>query len=131
MLVVVDASAVVHMLLSGRDGPLGGHQLAAPPLLGSEVTSVISELAWRAEIPRDRARAAVRRLGSASIRYERPVKLYERAIDIAEALGWAKTYDAEYIALAELLNVPLVTLDDRLRRRAADIVTILAPTELK
>ena len=33
-------------------------------------------------------------------------------------LGWAKTYDAEYVALAQLIGCRMVTLDARLRRGA-------------
>ena len=43
---------------------------------------------------------------------------------------WAKTYDAEYLALARLLRCRLLTLDGRLRRRAASVVEIVGPTEL-
>ena len=131
MRAVVDASVVAHVLLSDNLGPLAGHELTAPPLLASEVTSVISEMAWRTEIPRDQARAVVRQLGSLKIRYERPADLHERALELAEALGWAKTYDAEYIALAEMIDAPLVTLDERLRRQAGDVVSIVAPGALR
>ena len=49
---------------------------------------------------------------------------------IADAAGWAKTYGAEYVALASILSVPLVTLDLRLRRGAARYVTTMSPDEL-
>jgi predicted nucleic acid-binding protein len=37
---------------------------------------------------------------------------------IADSFGWSKTYDAEYLALALLLDAVLVTLDRRLQRAA-------------
>ena len=46
-------------------------------------------------------------------------------------MGWAKTYDAEYLALAELLDCRFVTLDARLHRGAARLGFVLSPTELK
>ncbi|MGI8829736.1 MAG: hypothetical protein ACR2I5_08225 [Candidatus Limnocylindria bacterium] len=48
----------------------------------------------------------------------------------AEQLGWAKTYDAEYVALAQLLGCRLLTRDDRLRRGAARVLECIGPSEL-
>jgi predicted nucleic acid-binding protein len=48
------------------------------------------------------------------------------AWSIADDLGWAKTYDAEYLALASLLRSGLVTLDRRLRS-AAERLGIATP----
>jgi predicted nucleic acid-binding protein len=45
-------------------------------------------------------------------------------------LGWAKTYDAEYVALARLLGCRLVTLDARLRRGADRLGFVISPDEL-
>jgi len=45
-------------------------------------------------------------------------------------MGWAKTYDAEYVALARLLSCRLVTLDARLRRGADRLGFVVAPQEL-
>jgi hypothetical protein len=42
----------------------------------------------------------------------------DRGWKLAEEFGWAKTYDAEYVALAKLNNCRLVTVDGRLRRGA-------------
>jgi predicted nucleic acid-binding protein len=57
-------------------------------------------------------------------------RLAATAYGIATDLGWAKTYDAEYIGLARLLGCRLVTLDARLARGAGRIAEIVAPTEL-
>ena len=40
---------------------------------------------------------------------------------------WARTYDAEYVALAHLLSSRLLTLDARLRRTASRLVEVLGP----
>lgn len=50
--------------------------------------------------------------------------------DIASELGWAKTYDAECVALARDLEYTLVTLDERLKRGTGRIVPIIGPGEL-
>jgi hypothetical protein len=52
------------------------------------------------------------------------------AWSVADELGWAKTYDANYVALARLLRCRLVTLDARLRRGAARHGFVVGPTEL-
>lgn len=52
------------------------------------------------------------------------------AWQVADDAGWAKTYDAEYVASAAELDCPLVTLDARLRRAARRFVEALAPADL-
>ena len=59
-----------------------------------------------------------------------PAQLYQEAFVLAVRLGWAKTYDAEYVALAKLLACPLLTADTRLRRGAARIIQTMAPKDL-
>ena len=123
MLFVVDANVVVQVVIAGGDlGPLAGHELLAPPLLRAEALSSISELTYRAEIPPEAARAAALRLAGVAIRLDRPDGLDERAWDVSRSLGWARTYDAEYVALALIHEVPLLTLDARLRRGAGHLV---------
>ena len=104
--------------------------LVAPPLLWSEVPSVLHELAWRGTISRQLAWDGLGRLLSAPIAARRPSRLSSEAWRIADELGWAKTYDAEYVALARLLNCRLLTVDARLRRGASGVVEILGPAEL-
>jgi predicted nucleic acid-binding protein len=48
--------------------------------------------------------------------------LRRRAWDIADQLGWASTYDAEYVALTQLQADALVTLDSDLARRVDGLV---------
>lgn len=131
MRLVVDASVIVQVSLAGGSlGPLVGHDLIAPPLLMSEVTSVLCEMTHRGEVPHDQARVAVGMLDSLPVRYERPDGLTERAWDLARSLGWAKSYDAEYVALALILEASLLTIDERLRRGVRHIVPMPTPAEL-
>lgn len=56
----------------------------------------------------------IRLLGDAVLR--------RRAWEVADQLGWADTYDAEYVALTQLQADALVTLDKELARRVKGLV---------
>jgi predicted nucleic acid-binding protein len=128
---VVDASVVLQVLLAGGGlGPLRGHTMHGPALLPSEVTSALRELVWRGDAPEAAATSALGSLGELPIEHEAPGSLAIEATSIAARLAWAKTYDAEYVALASRLKCPLLTLDARLRRGAADLIEVLTPLDL-
>jgi len=128
---VIDASAAVQASLPSQGfALLEREELVAPALLWSEVPSVLHEMAWRGSLSRALGRDALERFLTAPIAAKRHARLTREAWRIADELGWAKTYDAEYVALARLLSSRLLTLDARLRRTAARVVEILGPTEL-
>jgi predicted nucleic acid-binding protein len=108
----------------------GSEALVAPPLLWSEALSAIRELRWRREISDDLAARAFDALLRAPVRRRVPHQLYREAWRVADKLGWAKTYEAEYVALARILGCRLLTLDDRLRRGAERFVDIVGPHDL-
>lgn len=56
--------------------------------------------------------------------------LRRRAWDLAEELGWASTYDAEYLALTQLQADAFITLDAKLARSARAVVTVASIDEL-
>jgi predicted nucleic acid-binding protein len=134
---VVDASLVVELALD-RLGEQAGHllgrdqELVAPCLLWSEVPSAINEIAFRGEISHALADGALERFlsGKLSVGERRHAELTSTALGIAAELGWAKTYDAEYLALARLLDTRVVTLDLRLRRGAERLGLVVTPNEL-
>ncbi len=131
MLLVVDASVAIQVSIAGVGlGRLESHELIAPPLLASEVTSTLSEMAYRGEIPPEQARRAMMAAHQLGIREERTESLHRDAWDLARALGWAKTYDAEYVVLARRLGVPLVTIDARLRRGVGHLVEMPLVSDL-
>lgn len=105
-------------------------QLVAPLLLWSEVTSALHEALWRGDLDEPRALAALAALGAAPIRPRAEPGLVRAAWLVADEFGWAKTYDAEYVALARLLHCRLVTVDERLRRATDRLGFVVSPTEL-
>lgn len=130
-MLVLDASVAVVACLRG-DGfaELGREQLVAPALMWSESRSALHELLWRGEIVPEDAASAQARLERSPVERRNDERLGEEAWRIADELGWAKTYDAEYVALARLLGCRLVTLDERLRRSADRLGFVVSPTEL-
>ena len=108
----------------------GSEDLVAPALLWSEASSAIHELRWRREISEELAATAFEALLSAPVSRREPQRLRREAWRIADDLGWAKTYDAEYVALAHILGCRLFTVDDRLRRVAVRVVEVVGPRDL-
>lgn len=105
-------------------------ELIAPHLLWSEALSVLRESVWRGVVPAAEAERVRVRLSTLPITAQAPSDLRDRAWSVAVRLGWAKTYDAEYVALAEIEETRLLTLDARLQRGAARLVTVIGPTEV-
>ena len=76
----------------------------------------------RGELAADTARERLARIQRLPIRLLGDAVLRRRAWDLAEQLGWASTYDAEYVALTQLQADALVTLDAKLARSVDGIV---------
>jgi predicted nucleic acid-binding protein len=119
---VVDAGAVIH-LASAAIEVSDAHELLAPTLLRSQTLSALHEAVQRGEIPADVARDHLTRIGRMQIRLLGDAVLRRRAWDLADRLGWATTYDAEYVALTQLQADAFVTLDADLARRVEGVVT--------
>lgn len=130
-MLVIDASAALYLLAS-EDGvePLAGSELAAPALLWSECTSVLNEMRWRGELSEALASTVFERLLAAPITRRADDGIYAGARELAKELGWAKTYDAEYVALARMLGANLLSRDERLRRGAGRLVTVVGPDDV-
>jgi predicted nucleic acid-binding protein len=118
---VVDASAVLHLASEGIEVP-GKHKLLAPTLLRSQTLSALHEAVQRGEISADLARAHLGRIGRMPIRLLGDAVLRRRAWEVADQLGWASTYNAEYVALTQLQAEALVTLDADLARSVKGII---------
>ena len=127
---VIDASATTTICLTAARFDLVRDDLQAPILLRSEVLAAIQGMQWREEISSELAEIAVARLLEAPIRFVRRSEVLREARRLALSLGWAKTYDAEYVALARLAQEPLLTIDERLARRVRDLVDVRMPADL-
>ncbi len=130
-MLVLDACVVIHACRA-RDGfgPLKDHDLHAPVLMWSEARSAICEARWRREITLEDAVTMLQRLEDAPVRRRDYATSGREAWNIAAELGWAKTYDAEYIALAKILGCRLVTTDGRLWRGAKRLGIVITPEEI-
>lgn len=130
-MLVVDASvALAASFHSEGFAEFGVERLVAPPLMWAEARSSLHELLWRKEISPAGAEITRTRVESCPVESRTHARLGEEAWRIAGDLGWAKTYDAEYLALALLLKCHVVTLDARLRRGADRLGLVVAPHEL-
>ena len=118
---VVDAGAVLHLASEGAEVPKV-HKLLAPTLLRSQTLSALHEAVQRGEIPADVARDQLKRIARMPIRLLGDAVLRRRAWDLADQLGWASTYDAEYVALTQLQADAFITLDAELARSVEGIV---------
>lgn len=119
MTLVVDASAVAAALVDeGPDGrwaeqALGAGPLVAPHLLLVETASILRRASLAKQLSDAVAALAHREL------LMLPVELFpydlvaERVWELRKTVS---SYDAWYVALAELLDAPLATLDHRLSR---------------
>ncbi len=129
---VVDASAAVYLAsMHTTPAALDRFACVAPPLMWSEALSTLVEATHRGAIPAaelDRAVGRLEALPVASSAVDAGHR--RRSLDLARSLGWAKTYDAEYVALAQHLGCPLLTVDRRLMRGARGLVELIGPESL-
>ena len=119
---VVDCGVVLH-LASEEIDVSDEHELLAPTLLRSQTLSALHEAVHRGELDADVALDRLDRIWAMKIRLLGDAVLRRKAWRLAEQLGWAETYDAEYIALTQLQADAFVTRDAQLARQVDGIVT--------
>jgi len=98
------------------------HKLLAPTLLRSQALSTLHEAVHAGKLSREVARERLARVNRLPIRLLGDAVLRRRAWDLAGRLGWAETYDAEYVALTQLQADAFVTSDPELARRVEGVV---------
>jgi predicted nucleic acid-binding protein len=119
-MIVLDASAVIALLLGVHGAARvraeigkAGQTLHAPHLLDVEVGQVLRRYCTFEGMAPKRGEAALQDLLAMDInRYSHEAML----LRIWELRANLTAYDAAYVALAELLEAPLFTLDSRLAR---------------
>ncbi len=126
---VVDSGAVLQ-LVSGPYEVGAEHEILAPTLLRSQALSALHEAVARGELTADVARERLDRIRRLPIRLLGDAVLRRRAWDLADELGWASTYDAEYVALTQLQADALVTLDPALAAAVAGVVVTASLEDL-
>ena len=127
---VVDTSTVLQ--LASEDIEVSSaHKLLAPTLLRSQTLSALHEAVDRGAIPAEVARDRLAQIRGMKIRLLGDAVLQRRAWELADQLGWASTYDAEYVALTQLQADAFVTMDTRLARSVKGIVEIASIDALR
>lgn len=129
---VVDASVLVVALADDEnDGAaararLRGERLSAPELIDLEVVSVLRGHVRSGQVLPRRAELALNDLQRMPLQRAAHRILTTRCWQLRDNLT---PYDAAYVALAEVLNVPLLTGDRRLARAPGPRCTVeLLPT---
>jgi predicted nucleic acid-binding protein len=118
---VVDCSVVLR-LVADDVKVSAKHKLLAPTLLRSQALSALHEAVHARKLSPEVARERLTRINRLPIRLLGDAVLRRRAWEIAEELGWAETYDAEYVALTQLQGDAFVTLDKKLARAVKGLV---------
>lgn len=116
-MIVVDASIIVTALADdGPDGDrvrtrLRGERLVAPHLIDVEVLSAWRRLASAGDLDQRRVELAMADLRSLRLDRVPHDRLLRRCWELRQNLT---VYDATYVALAEAMEVPLLTADAKL-----------------
>lgn len=132
-MIVLDSSAAIHLLLGTDRAAFVEDQLRAvneracgPELLDVEVAAHLRRVERRGDLDASRAALALRRLSHLAVPLYEMRPLIPRAWQMRANVS---IYDGTYVALAEGLEAPLLTTDNRLARGAATVsnATIIAP----
>jgi predicted nucleic acid-binding protein len=116
--IVVDASAALEMLLRTPAGLTveqrlfhGGETLYAPHLIDLEIAQVLRRYAITGAVDSERCRMALLDWADVPLRRFPHDFLLSRVWELRDNMT---AYDAVYVALAEVLDAPLLTRDQRL-----------------
>jgi predicted nucleic acid-binding protein len=130
-LIVLDASAAIELLIDSERGRLVDRHLEeadgrvhAPDLLDLEVAQVLRRWEAAGRLGPARGRATVEILADLPIRRHPARPLLPRVWALR---GNLTAYDAAYVALAEALDCPLVTFDERIAAAPGHEARVVMP----
>lgn len=126
---VVDAPTLIR-LARAAVMVAAEHELLAPTLARSQVLSLLHEAVHRGELPVEEAKATLAAVGAMKIRLLGDGVLRRNAWNYADQLGWASTFDAEYVALTKLQGDALITQDENLAKAAEGVVPTASVDDL-
>jgi predicted nucleic acid-binding protein len=118
---VVDCDTLLR-IADGEIEVAAGHTLVAPTLVRSQALAALYAAARRGEITTAEGLERVTRINSLKVRFLGDKVLQRTAWKVAGQLGWETTYDAEFVALAQLQADAFVTSDGDLARAASSLV---------
>ncbi|MDF1798679.1 MAG: type II toxin-antitoxin system VapC family toxin [Planctomycetota bacterium] len=121
MRLIIDPDVALRLAAEGRQ-PLVEHELLAPTLLRSQVLALLYRAVRDGAMGKAEADAHLRFIRGLRIRLLGDRVLQDVAWKLADQLGWADTYQAEYVALTRLQGDALVTLDKQLAGAVQGIV---------
>ncbi|MCY3506071.1 MAG: type II toxin-antitoxin system VapC family toxin [Chloroflexi bacterium] len=130
MTLVVDASALIAAIAEQdavglwAEEALEGERLAGPALLLAEGSNILRRLEHRGDLSRTDATDAHRSLMRNRVSLLPFPPFADRVWELRENLT---SYDAWYVAIAEALDCPLVTLDLRLSRAPGPTCAFVTP----
>src|SRR5258708_39373185 len=118
---VVDCGVVLQLASEEFKVP-AKHKLLAPTLLRSQTLSALHEAVHAGTLEPDVARDRLEYVWTMPIRLLGDAVLRRRAWKLADELGWADTYVAEYLALPQLQAGAVVPPGPKLAREGEGIV---------
>ena len=118
---VIDPGAALELARDSTEVPRE-RELYAPTLWRSQTLSAVYEAVRSGGLTVDVARERLAYVNALKIRLLGDAVLRRRAWDVAEKLGLSTTYDAEYVALAQLQKCTLVSTNADWLQRVGDLV---------
>lgn len=122
--VCIDASLALNWLLPMEQSEIAsslrrkwdkaGTEIITAPLFHAEVTSVLRELVYFKKLPSEEGEEAFLTYLQMGVRAIDSPEIQKKAWELAKKFNLSRTYDMQYLAVAELKGCELWTNDKRL-----------------